>query len=494
MLSKLIKRSVTSLHRILGTILSILFLVWFLSGFVMIFHGFPRVKPSDKYGYTQALPSRLPAIDSVLSILPDSVTATKLNLKSYPGQAYFSLSAQDSIIKIALGTDKEIHPFSFSDIEQYAKQWNSSQIDRVDTLYKVDQWIPFGYLKKDMPIYKFYFADTEKHQLYISSQSGEALQYTDNNSRFWAWVGAIPHWIYFTSLRQDSAAWISTVIWLSGIGSIMCLLGLVYGIYILVKQYRKKKSLSVPYKKFVYRWHYLTGFIFGIFVFTFVFSGMMSLADVPQWMVKVHNETLSMQSYMPYSKTKPQDYPLDYRSIVESYPNQVKSIEWSGFGDIPTYKAVIGDSLSVFDASSSELKSLMLTEGQIIDRIKQIHTEGISIVQLTEYDNYYIDRKRKLPLPVYKVEVNDADKSVYYVNPKTGDTRYFNNNSRAGKWMYQGLHSFNFKFLADRPWLWNIVMWVTMLGGTSVAVTGVWLSIKYLRRKIKRFSKKCRKQ
>lgn len=483
----------TSLHRILGTILSILFLVWFLSGFVMIFHGFPRVKPFDKYQYAEALPSQLPAIDSVLNTLPDSVAVTKLNLKSYAGQAYFSLSAQDSIIKIASDSDKQIRPFTFSDIRLYAKQWNSSQIDRVDTLYKVDQWIPFGYLKKDMPIYKFYFADTDKHQLYISSQSGEALQYTDSGSRFWAWIGAIPHWIYFTSLRQDSAAWISTVIWLSGIGSLMCLLGLVYGIYILVKQYRKKKSLSVPYKKFVYRWHYLTGFVFGIFVFSFVFSGMMSLTDVPQWMVKVHNETLSMQSYMPYTKTKPQDYPLDYRSIVESYPNQVKSIEWSGFGDIPIYKAVIKDSMYVFDASSSEVKSLMLSEKQIKDRIKEIHTEHISIIQLTEYDNYYIDRKQNLPLPVWKVEVSDADNSVYYINPKTGDTRYFNNNSRAGKWMYQGLHSFNFKFLADHPWLWNVVMWVTMFGGTCVAVTGVWLSIKYLIRKIKRFSKKCRK-
>lgn len=494
MLTKFIKRSVIFLHRILGTILSILFLVWFLSGFVMIFHGFPRVKPSDKYKSAEALSGDLPTIDSILNTLPDSVTITRLNLKTYPAQAYYSVSTSDSTFKISLDSEKSVKPFSYSDIEEYARKWNRARIVSVDTLYKVDQWIPFGQLKKDMPIYKFHFADRDKHQLYISSKNGEALQFTDNDSRFWAWVGAIPHWIYFTSLRQDSAAWISTIVWLSGLGSIMCLLGFIWGIYILIKQYKKKKSLSVPYKKRAYRWHYLTGFIFGLFVFTFVFSGMMSLTDVPQWLVKVHDETLSMRFYMPYTKIKPQDYPLDYRALVGEYPDRVKSIEWTQFGNIPVYKAVIDDSLYVFDASSSYTKSLNLTQQQILENIQDIHNEPLSVNLLTRYDNYYLDRKGRLPLPVYKIEVNDPDNSLYYINPRTGDIRYFNDNSKTGKWMYQALHCFNIKCLVDRPWLWNIVMWVTMIGGTCVSVTGVWLGFKYLKRKIKRLHNQCKKK
>lgn len=36
------------IHRILGTMLSILFFVWFVSGIVMIYHTFPRITPDEK--------------------------------------------------------------------------------------------------------------------------------------------------------------------------------------------------------------------------------------------------------------------------------------------------------------------------------------------------------------------------------------------------------------------------------------------------------------
>mgnify|MGYP002114035711 CR=1 FL=1 len=37
-----------SIHRILGTLLCILFLMWFLSAFVMMYHRFPRVSAKEK--------------------------------------------------------------------------------------------------------------------------------------------------------------------------------------------------------------------------------------------------------------------------------------------------------------------------------------------------------------------------------------------------------------------------------------------------------------
>ncbi len=37
-----------SIHRILGTLLCILFLMWFLSAFVMMYHRFPRVSTKER--------------------------------------------------------------------------------------------------------------------------------------------------------------------------------------------------------------------------------------------------------------------------------------------------------------------------------------------------------------------------------------------------------------------------------------------------------------
>jgi hypothetical protein len=56
----------------------------------------------------------------------------------------------------------------------------------------------------EMPIYKLYFTNPEKQQLYISSKTGEVLQFTDKAQRSWAWLGAIPHKFYFPFIRQHT--------------------------------------------------------------------------------------------------------------------------------------------------------------------------------------------------------------------------------------------------------------------------------------------------
>ncbi|MDR1716963.1 MAG: PepSY domain-containing protein [Prevotella sp.] len=486
----MLKNILYSIHRILGTILSILFLVWFLSGFVMIYHTFPKATERDKNKHMYPLQGDMLALDSILANnIPKDEEISALSLKSYAGTPFFEVKTSDSIYRIPASPDMELKtPPDYQEIKAYAQRWCQAEIVRVDTLRELEQWIPFGPLRKDFPIYKFYFGDEGKSQLYVSSVSGDALQFTDKDSRFWAWLGAIPHWVYFTSLRQNSQQWMDVVIWLSGIGSVMCIAGLILGIRSYIKEYRRKKKMKSPYRKFAYKWHHILGFMFGIFVFTFVFSGMMSLAKVPGWMVKVHDPSAEKRLYSK-QKIESDTYTLDYRLLYEKYHGQIKSVEWSSFGQKPIYKAVIDDRLHTIDASGTSVLAMQLDEAAIKSRISLLHKEPAVISLMDEYDNYYVGLTDHLPLPVYKVQVEDADNSTYYINPKNGNTRYFNNNTKVRRWSYQALHSFKFKFLAERPVLWNIVMWTTMIGGTLVSLTGVWLGFRYIKRKIKRLKK-----
>ena len=109
----------------------------------------------------------------------------------------------------------------------------------------------------------------------------------------------------------------------------------------------------------------------------------------------------------------------------------------------------------------------------------------MTIVLMHEYDNYYVDKKNRLPLPVYKVNVSDADNSTYYINPENGNIQYFNTNTKVRRYTYQALHSFKLGFLVKHPVPWNIIMWTTMIGGTLVSITGCWLGVKYVRRLMK---------
>lgn len=469
-------------HKVLGTLLSILFLVWFLSGLVMIYHTFPKVSQADRLARMDLLSHRsLPDIATMEQHREIQEPIRQLSLSSYMGQTCFQVGGGSASQLIPADSSEQLPAIDEAYLRSVASRWNPAPVARIDTLNRLEQWIPFGSLKREFPIYKFHFADAEKHQLYLSSQSGNVLQYTDRKSRFWAWLGAIPHWIYFTSLRQDVKLWSDVVVWLSGIGCLMCVAGLYMGIRAWLIG-RRRGQLS-PYKKFWYKWHYLTGLLFGLPVLTFCFSGMMSLSRVQEWGIEAKLPFQPMQELQKLAPA-PADYPLDYRQVIEAYPMQIRQMEWSHFGSIPLYKLYTDQGEQVIDArQAGKVVPLQLTADEVVNMLSEIHTDKPTEVKLIDrYDSYYIHAKRKLDLPVWKITFNDVDKSCYYVHPLTGQCRYVNRPARWNHWSYPALHSLHFRLLADHPLLWSLVMWCLMIGGTFVSLSGVWLTGGWLAR------------
>lgn len=483
MLIKVIRQ----VHKILGLVLSVLFLMWFISGIVMIYHSFPRISPTLKWERQEALSSDLPAIDTLLKSLPDSVELRGISVDMYLERPVFHLQGKRFAAEIYADSLLKVESPDFATIRKIAVRWGGSSAYAVDTLYHLDQWIPFGYLKKEFPIYKFSFEDEAHQELYISSKSGRVLQLTDRHSRFWAWLGAIPHWLYFTSLRQNQPLWIHFMLWASGLGALMCFTGLWIGGWAFWKN--RKKGFRSPYKKWWLRWHHISGMIFGIFALTFVFSGMMSLVDLPAWMQKGKQknreirfrgrggEMLSMNNYV-----------LDYRRIVGRL-GEVKSIEWSSFGKHPYYVVNTATEKHYIDASdSTRLSPFRLTEALVKETVQKIHGKDIpyTVTWMTDWDSDYYSRRRMLTLPVYKVVVGDELHTRHYFNPETLYHRQIDDNSRLRGILYSGLHSLNFKFLVDRPIVWNVVMYVLLIGGTFLSLSGVVLMLKWLGRIIRK--------
>ena len=484
----MINKIIYSIHRILGTLLSVLFLMWFLTGIVMIYHGFPSANREEKLAKLSPLPTdSLPDVAEIMAKVehPDSLTGLKLS--NYLGHTTFAVSAGMKQEALALDTTQAEIKVDGDYIRNVAALWCDAPVAHVDTLTKLEQWIPFGRLKDDLPIYKFHFADDEQTQLYISSVTGEVLQCTNHSERVWAWFGAIPHWVYFTWLRQDVDLWKNVIIWISILGIFM----LFAGFYISIRDYRRQvkrgKGLRSPYKKFWYRWHHVAGTIFGIFLLTWIFSGMMSLADTPEWLGREHKQ-YNYRELMDKTAPDLAQYPLDYRTVLKHFKGKATQIEWTHYFNMPTYTVQIeNEKPLVVDATGSEVKALKLNEEQVAAAVKAIHgDENFTISEMSDYDNYYIDRKHELSLPVWKVAVDNADKTCYYVDPSTGNTRSFNTHSRWAFHMYQGFHSLRYKFLTERPVLWTIVMWTLLLAGAFVSLTGVVLGVRYLVRTVRK--------
>ena len=481
-------------HKILGLLLSILFLMWFLSGIVMIYHSFPRASQQDKLERQQVIDGNLPDMETLLSVLPDSAQVRSLSMEMYFDRPVVHFRGKNTPETLYADSLQPVEAINDETIERTAAQWCSSPILRVDSMYKLDQWIPFGRLREEFPIYKYTFADDGRHELYISSKTGRVLQFTDNDQRLWAWLGAIPHWVYFTSLRQNQVAWINFVKWSSGIGCIMCLAGLILSIQLAWRNRHKK--LFSPYRKRWFKWHYVSGLIFGIFTITFAFSGMMSLMDIPDWMKKAPKEKQDMSRRIPWGGSEGRfvasAYHLDYRKVLEAV-DSVKSIEWATWQKYPYYRLTTDSQTINIDATdTTAIRVFLLTEDMVRKEAVKMYGDSIpyKLDLLTEYDQDYYGRKKdRTQLPVYRIIVDDEMHTRHYYQPETLMQRRVDDDGRLRRLLYSGLHSLNIKFLTDRPVLWNIVMYTLLLGGTFLSLTGVVLSIKWIIRKANRFFK-----
>jgi hypothetical protein len=105
----------------------------------------------------------------------------------------------------------------------------------------------------------------------------------------------------------------------------------------------------------------------------------------------------------------------------------------------------------------------------------QVETQEI----LTEYDSYYYPRHHQSlvekPLPVLRVQLADEAGTRFYLDPQDG--RLLTKLDRSGRvlrWLYSGLHHWDFGWIYQRP-IWDVWMliWVTLglvLGVSSLVV------------------------
>lgn len=112
-------------------------------------------------------------------------------------------------------------------------------------------------------------------------------------------------------------------------------------------------------------------------------------------------------------------------------------------------------------------------------------TQPYDLTWLSAYDSYYYDRSGARPLPVLRVRYDDADQTWLYLDPTSGAlSMHFTNVSRLNRWLYNGLHSFDFPFLYYRRPAWDLVVVLLSLGGIGLTVTTMLPAYRRLRRHV----------
>jgi hypothetical protein len=455
-----ITRLLFLVHRYLGIGIGLLMAVWCLSGIVMMYVDYPDFPESERIG-------SLPALDWNL----DGRCVLRLSAADQPARL-IDLETGDGVGKVSarsaatVATSYVAHSGMPSDVP-------------APIMVARDQWTVSGEFNKDRPLYRFDLRDPEHTQLYISSTSGKAVQVTTAPQRFWNWLGAVPHWLYPTVLRQHVAAWSQLVIWTSLIGVFLTLTGL----YIGIRQYwlGRHSNLISPYRGIMFL-HHVPGLLFGVLLLTWVGSGLLSMnpwgalesvgvgeafhalyGEAPQWrdvqalLRQIHSD----------------DLPGDTVSISSALLNGKAFAVATGADGRRKRYGVQGGLAGLSDA---EIDAAAARLGNA--------SAGKSWILLKREDEYHYSHGRQhAQLPAIRITVASDDPLDYYLDPVTGKLiDLIDTNARWYRWLHYSLHRLDFQVLRSRP-LWDVVLLVLLIGASTIALTGTWIGIRRLTRK-----------
>ena len=474
-------------HRWMGVTFCVLFAWWFLSGIGMLYWDYPEVDSSSRLKRSPMLdPSqvRLNA-EEAFGVLKFDQTPDRARLNTFNGRPVYRFSV-DGLEWLVYADTGERPELSSPELAlQTASAWtgNSGAAATVEINTKEDQWTVPESFRRLRPMWKYSWPSGE--QVYVSQVNGEVVQFTTRASRLGAYLGPIPHWLYFTPLRKHLALWRGIVIWSSGLATVAALFGLLAGTLMFSpsRRYRHRGvPSSVPFSG-QKRLHMILGLFFGIVACTWSFSGMLSMDPF-----SIDTGERKAREF----ETALRGTQFELNAFARKHPRvalaqgaadlKVRELEFAMFAREAVYLATDGEENSrIIPVEGVPRQTFDMDE--LMREIRAVALPHVmaDVRLISQYDAYYRDRNRAKPLPVILARLKDSDDTRYYVDPRTARVvgRY---SSRAwvDRWLYHALHSVDFPWL-HRP-AWDGVVWTLLLGGTYLSVTSLVLGYRLARR------------
>ena len=180
-------------HRWLGVVLCLLFLLWFPSGFVMMYWDYPSVRPADRLAHQTALdPATIKFSPAEAAAKAEIEAPAGVRLTTFAGRPIYRFGGRGDSAVVYADTGDEQVEITQDDVAKIAQMWSGQSVKaaRVESVEIADQWTLQNRIRDLQPLWKFSWPDGQ--QLYVSQATGDVIQYTNERSR----AGAV--------LRRDS--------------------------------------------------------------------------------------------------------------------------------------------------------------------------------------------------------------------------------------------------------------------------------------------------
>ena len=472
------------MHKWLGVALALFFLMWFVSGVVLYFVPFPNLTLHERLSALPALQwgqggccltaqeaaqragLRLAAAAEPRLGMLGNAPVWRMQATAEGGQPPARWHAVDA------RSGALVAPLSPEQAARVAEAFSGRRATATEIVQR-DQWtVPQG-LDAHRPLIKVGLDGGDGLELYVSPGAAEVVRDTRRTERFWNWLGAVPHWIYPTVLRQSPRAWHHVVVWLSIPGVLLAATGLVLGIW----QLFLNRNRWIPYRKFWMRWHHITGLVAAVFTLTWMFSGLMSMNPFGVFSARIVEPQMRIQWAGPApALVRGPAEALALASTQGLVPLELDALHIAGQAWWRVRGRAEGGAIAqrLVRADGPEPSVAPAVPDATVTAVLaglRPGSEPPRIERLTEYDGLYYARRKDAstalnrPLPVWRAHWA-ADDVTVYADPASA--RIVMRTDAATPWqrvLYNGLHSLDFAPLLARPALRTaLVVGLSLLG------------------------------
>jgi len=498
------KRTLYLLHRWLGIALCLFMALWFVSGVVMMYVGYPKLSSQERLSALPPLEpqhccSGLSTALTELAGLADSGTLRSLRLTTLGKDPALIAGLEKGRYRVFSTDGSPRGPVTREQALTTAQAFRpgvaATYLDQVEE----DAWSHSKALDSHRPLHRVALADADETWLYLSGSTGEVVRDASATERTWNWLGAWLHWLYPLRGGLLDAWWTNIVITLSVAATVLGIIGLWVGIL----RWRRRPYASgsrSPYRNTWMRWHHWLGLGFGLLSVTWIASGLFSV-----------NPWKMFDSAGPRPAPRPALSRPDVSSLREPMALTdalgrfhaaglaAKEVEWTTLAGRSYLLARDGQGHSQlldwplqrdeqpFAAFSQEALALagqgLLPGYGVVDQQLQ-----------ADYDWHYYARAphsmtghMERPLPVLRLTFDDPAHTWLYLDPASGAVVHrLNDALRLKRWLFALLHSWDWRPLLQHRPVWDVLLIGASLGGFLLSLSGAVIGFRRLRRPLPR--------
>lgn len=491
------KRWTYLLHRWLGIGGCLLMLLWFVSGMVMLFIGYPKLTPGERLAVLPMLGDArgwqgLSALPAALQDEPETVALTTLR-----GEPAYVVRSGRNVGAWSARTGQALLPVSAQRAEASAAQFAGGQAFVGAMRVDEDRWTHSRALDAHRPLYRVEVGGAQPGDVYVSSHTGEVVLDAPRVQQRWNYVGAWMHWLYFLRMQSVDPAWTWVVIVLSALCTVAAISGIVVGVWRWRFRGHYRSGTKTPYVEPWMRWHHLLGLMAAAFVFSWIFSGLMSMN--PLGVFSSTREAIDTARYRggTVAVQGALGDPAALLAAGDATRFRPVEIQWRRVG---------GELFAVLLDGQGDTRIVSEVEGHLrVMRLLPVawlqqKAQAMSAAPMQGFallhapDAYFYPRApeamngaavRRFPVAV--VDFGDAEATRVYLDLATGDPLLtMGHRERVGRWLFYFLHSWDLPAMLRQDTARLGVLLLLSVAGAAMCATATVIGYRRLRMKFRR--------